>query len=246
MGCSLLVLTALAAGAAFAPAATAAPTPITFVLNGTHPAGRLHEGAFTSGPPFCPAGSFRDERLTARHAYRRFTCADGSGTILVVVHQSEGEERDGRSATWRVSFGTGSYETFVGTGRWVVDVLQAHDPGPFRYTATWKGLADLDARAPTVAVARAQARRTNVTTVTVQLAFRARDNVRTNTVAWTLRASAGGFSVARRGRVRAAAHASVVVRLPVTAGAKHVLVRITAADRWGNRRTVTRRITVRS
>jgi hypothetical protein len=90
-----IFVAAVAAVAAVGGSADAAPVPFTLTLDGSHLpdatlfSGVRHEGPFTSSAPFCPAGfaadvkDVSDEPGVGLIVLRRFTCADGTGSVTV-------------------------------------------------------------------------------------------------------------------------------------------------------------------
>jgi hypothetical protein len=83
-------------------------------------------GPFTASGPVCPTGTtstpFRRtagfERGTGGEIFvgKEFTCDDGSGSFLLVLHVTITFEPFSDTFTWRVMDGTGAYENLHGTG----------------------------------------------------------------------------------------------------------------------------------
>jgi hypothetical protein len=95
--------------------------------------------------------SFEDTRL--------YTCDDGSGT-LTTFQEDWFELKPPFTDTWRISTGTGRYADLRGKGTFRGELLSSNheDPLSVRYRATFTGVVDFDAVAPTARVVRLHVR----------------------------------------------------------------------------------------
>ena len=128
----------------------------------TYPFGLRHTGTFTSGAPFCPTGTLVDIQVlggvsSPLRARRQYTCDDGSGSLVFFVDDPELEH--GSTGTWSIEEGTGRYAGLRGRGQYRGEILSGSpsDFGSVVFRASWQGVADVDAVAPTISVTSARA-----------------------------------------------------------------------------------------
>jgi hypothetical protein len=235
----LVVLIAIvglgAASAMAALAAGSAAKPFELVFNGGYewewadfP---VAAGAFSSKAPFCEAGSARDVQFGNGIA-RRFTCADGSGSITLRLGAS-GPEWTG-DGDWSIVEGTGQYAALRGRGAF-------RGEGGFSistFHSTFQGFVDADAVPPTIALAATASKVKGTKNLyMILLALALRDNVEDNPVNYTVivkRVRTAGVRLASAsGEATEGISIPLRVRRPYN-GAKTVLIQATAVDPVGN------------
>ncbi len=250
-GAALAGLVALAV-AALTNAAGAAPS-FLFRLTMEGPNGQslvgasLHEGLFTATPPFCPSGSGVDlwaspARTTV--SYRMLECADGSGTLTVQVVDTQAERTTGRTGSWRVVEGTGSYTELRGMGTLTVTPLGG-DVGQretTRFRTEWAGIVDFDDVAPPIVVLQSSASRRPgaVREYVVGVAFTAADDVDGNRVSYSVTAFRSGRPLASKHGDLVTGATSVSLRIRPPGRPRTIRLEIEAWDPLGNTRTVAR------
>jgi hypothetical protein len=226
------ILAAAAALLVLALPAAATATPVTLVLEGSHPYEfDRHQGSFTAPAPLCPSGSWQGNG----QGQRVFSCADGSGTFMASFDGNQ-EHHTGGSGPWWITAGTDRYATLRGKGT-ASNVLISADP--ITFTNTWQGVVDFDAIGPAIAVLKASATRLKgAKPYVLRVAFSAPDNV----AVW-----AGEFNqIARRGGTVRDGTVSLTLKIRVPAKAKSVKVQIEATDPVGNTRTIARKVKLRT
>lgn len=251
----------LGGSAATAPAAPAAAGPNEFelTLRGTltlttvasAEVPRLAgKGTFSSRAPFCARGAFVDVLVvpTIPIGYRRFTCADGSGSLTIDFATTEVSRPWG--ARWEISDGTGRYAKLRGRGSARGEVLGGRiDPrlgGALTWRSTLEGVADRDAVAPTITLSRATATklRRPAGAFTIRLALALRDDVEEHPVYYTLRVTTlGGTELARRFGMATEPTVPLTLRVnPRSARAGAVWLELDAEDPIGNPSSLIRRL----
>jgi hypothetical protein len=153
LGAAVIVLAATAVPAA---ARTHAATEFQLVFDGKHTPSLLHEGPFTTSSSLCPSGYAVDTGVDSatESALREFTCSGSAGTFVARLGRLPAEH--GGSGTWQILQGSGPLAALRGKGTWTSVRLSgtATDPASITFRSTWKGVADLDASPPTVAVSK--------------------------------------------------------------------------------------------
>lgn len=134
----------------------ASASEFELVFDGKHTPSLLHEGPFTTSASFCRSGFAVDTAVdpATESASRKFTCAATGATFIARVGRLPAEH--GGSGTWQITEGSGPLADLRGKGTWSSVRLGGNpvDPATITFRSTWKGVADLDASAPTVAVAK--------------------------------------------------------------------------------------------
>ena len=192
-------------------ATTVAGTSVSsfeLVLDGRHvPAtipsasGVMHVGTFTASVPFCASGTMVDLAFEGSVAVRRsYTCGDGTGSMSMRVTRPAFEHFTGGDGSWQILGGTGQYASLRGKGTYT-SVHLGGDPadwGTVTFRSTSSGIADLDADAPQIVVARSSATklRRPVGVYLVRLSFSARDNVEGNVASYQVTIKAGATDLA--------------------------------------------------
>ena len=124
------------------------------VFDGKHAPSLLHEGPFTTSASFCASGYAVDTEVdpATESALRKFTCSGSGAAFTARVGRLPAEH--GGSGTWQITEGTGPLADLRGEGTWTSVRLGGNplDPATITFRSTWKGVADLDAAPPTVAV----------------------------------------------------------------------------------------------
>ena len=121
-----------------------------------------HVGTFTSGAPFCESGTAEDAGWIRSHAngvtsvLREYACADGSGSLTLLIASLDAEHAAAAGSEWRIEQGSGRYEGLHGKGTSSEELLGGNLVDPV--TITSKGFAGgADATAPSVAFTGASA-----------------------------------------------------------------------------------------
>jgi len=158
LGAAIAVLAALGVPAAgiSKDRARAAAAEFQLVFDGKHTPSLLHEGPFTTSTSYCPSGYAVDTGVDSatETALRKFTCSGFAGTFMTRLGKLPAEH--GGSGTWQIVEGSGPLGDLRGKGTWTSVRLSGTitDPASITFRSTWKGVADLDASPPTVAVAK--------------------------------------------------------------------------------------------
>ena len=261
---ALIAAIATSATGATALAGPTAASPFELTLEYRFPAWEAPffepEGTFEARAPFCGSGTFNSLpwRLDAPEAKYRFTCADGSGSLVVATSVSPGDHYPGQPPVVQGSFkileGTGGYTGLRGTGSQFSEILSERvDPDcvPFEpdvfgdesclipiWRSRLRGVAGEDAVAPVAAFSAVKAtklpRPAGAYSLHLELALR--DNVE-GPVAYLLRVTpttsvrelARSFGTTRDGA------ASMTMRFRYYNPAKRaVLLRLGVSDEVGN------------
>jgi hypothetical protein len=194
---------ALSAATALAGRAAASPFELAFegraeAVDGDVFGGWRTVGTFTSGGPFCESGTAVD----APHPHdvlMLYTCADGSGSLTLRIGSDQRSESGwvigGSQSRWTIGEGSGRYAGLRGKGTSSTETLDGDDPFalvvPFR--ATFQGVADADAVAPSLAFTSTSATKLRGAGgwYTIRVALSLRDDVEGNPVAYKLRLKEG-------------------------------------------------------
>jgi len=237
-----LALVTLAAALAATTGAGAAPSEVQLVLNGHQPKNEnealvddLHRGTFTGTPPLCPSGTWAGTGSKVGYA-NQLTCDDGSGEFLLLTRGDQ--ELDG-VGTWSIASGKGKYTTLHGKGTWTNTVVP--DPSVIvRFTSQLQGVVVFDGVPPATRITQATATRvgTSKRLFRVVVAFASADDVTGNSVSYTLSVKdAAGQLATRKGTAGTGlVRLSLLVKIRPSTRRLHVVV--SAADPWGNSRSV--------
>ena len=257
-----------APGAGLATPTTAAPFELT--LEYQFPAWEAPildaEGTFASRAPFCPSGTFFPLawRVGAPEPKYRFTCDDGSGSLVVSTSVGPGDHYPGQppvvEGSFRILEGTGSYAGLRGKGSQRSAILSERvDPDciPFEpdvfgdescripiWRSTLQGVAGEDAVAPTVAFSNVEITKLGrpAGAYSLVLTIALRDNSEGSPVSYLLRVTpttsarelARSFGTAQEGST------SMTMRFRYYKPPKRaVLLRLSVADEVGNESSVT-------
>jgi hypothetical protein len=208
--------------------------------------GSLQEGTFAARAPFCRSGTVVALPTDVAFMYR-FTCHDGSGSVVV-------SSADGLfpwfdpfwlapwTTTWRIVEGTGRYVDLRGKGSLRSEILVADPDGRFTLRSTLQGIAAEDAVAPTIGFSSLEVTKLRRPggAYSLKLEIALRDNLEGNPVSYTLRVTpatsarelASSFGTTQAGAV------SVTMRTPRVYGLRAMLLRLTASDEVGNESSV--------
>jgi hypothetical protein len=267
----VVALTAAIAMSAIGATALGAPTQtspfeltLEYRFTGWEEAGTWGEGTFAALAPFCRSGSFvelRDRGIGASSTYR-FTCNDGSGSLVISTSISPADHYPGQPpvvlGSWKVLEGTGGYAGLRGTGS-QRSVIQGEKLDPDCvppdgldewclipvWRSTLEGVAAEDAVAPSVDFSSVRvtklARPAGAYSLDVGIALR--DDVEGNPLSYLLRVTpttsarelARSFGTTRDGT------ASMTMRVRYYKPPKRaVLLRLSASDEVGNESSVNR------
>jgi hypothetical protein len=168
---AIVAVALMAAGGAGAKA-----TAFELVFDGRH-TGLMHEGTFTTSSEQCASGTASDVSVDAETATRQFNCVGGDGFKAKV---SPLPSEHGGNGSWQIIGGTGALADLRGKGAFVSIRLSGNpnDPTSITFRSTWDGVADLDVTPPTIAFARATARKLtrSKSTWDIHVGFVLRDN----------------------------------------------------------------------
>jgi hypothetical protein len=212
------------------------------VFDGKHAPSLLHEGPFTTSASFCPSGYAVDTGVdpATETALRKFTCAGSGAAFTARVGRLPAEH--GGSGTWQITDGSGPLADLRGKGTWSSVRLGGNptDPATITFRSTWKGVADLDATAPTVAVSSksVQKLRRPKGTYRVRLVVALRDAAR-NSVSYTLAVidPRRPFDwLATKSGATSSGTVSVSLRIRPTNRTRSVQLKVDASDPVGNSR----------
>jgi hypothetical protein len=238
----IAIVGSVVASAAAAPAAVSAAKPFELVFDGGYEFdddGVLQgTGTFTSKAPFCESGSAVDvwsEVLMGR----RFVCADGSGSItLVLVYRNIDGDGD-----WSILEGTGQYAGLRGRG---TVRGEAWDWLP-TFRSTFQGFVAADAVAPAITLTSLKASKVSGTKsiYTIPVALDIRDDVEDNPVTYkvivTRENGAGPWLASKSGEAMGGVSFELRVRRP-NGRVRAVLVQTTAVDPVGNESSLVVRV----
>jgi hypothetical protein len=195
------------------------------------------QGTFTSRAPFCATGTFVNVRANV------FTCDDGTGSLTVLW----------RDTTFQILDGSGSYAGLRGRGSVRTEFLGGEgdeSSGYSRYRATFEGMVDRDAVAPSIDISKVTVTklRRPAGAYSIKVALALHDNVEGNPVSYMLRVTAtgasrlrGGTELARTFGIAETGAVSHVLRvLPLSTKAKSIRLVLTASDPVGNESSLKR------
>jgi len=254
----LAVVTSIALGAAGAAAAPSAATPFELVLAGGHesvpaseafPFGIRHSGTFRSGTPFCPSGTYVDllyDALNGLEDLRRFSCEDGTGT-LVVAMEMWFEHKSPFTDTWRIVGGSGRFDDLRGRGTYRGEFVSGDEgdlPLSVRYRSTLRGFVAFDSVAPTIGVVTAKVTKVRPasSTYSIRLTLMMDDNEPGNAVSYTvaIEPGGGGLYLAEKKGSATPGKVTMALRFRPEPGGRTIRLQLRAEDPVGNWRWVTR------
>jgi hypothetical protein len=194
-------------------------------------------GTFRSQAPFCATGVVdpADPLLGSAGSVLRLACDDGAGSLMVSIVPAEVHGASWNT-TWRILDGSGSYAGLRGKGSLRGEVLRSDQWGG-TWRATFQGIVDRDAVAPTIRLSSATATklRRPAGTYALKLGIAVRDNVADNPVSYTVRASGpGGRELARSTGIARTEAVSIKLRVRPLVKSRIVRLQISAEDPVGN------------
>jgi hypothetical protein len=216
-------------------------------------------GTFTSGTPFCASGTAEGEVWFGRPGAagaRRYTCADGSGSLTLSISRLDAEYATGASGEWAIVDGSGSYEDLRGKGTYTGELLGGNPADfstPIVFRTIARGLADADPTPPSLAITSASATklRRPAGAYSIHVTFSLRDDVEGNPVAYSLSAKSGPrnpgnrrlFELASKEGSTAFGTVSTKLRVfPSSKRVRSVQLQLSASDPNGNEVSITRRL----
>jgi hypothetical protein len=262
----------VAASAATALAARSAASPFELVLTSRYEAlppecfegdaldkpqcfESISVGTFTSGVPFCGSGTTEDvgwfggwPSSTVAGVVRRYTCADGSGSVTLSISNLLAEYRTGGWGQWAIVEGSGRYEGLRGKGTYTGELLGG-DPEnaatPMMFRTRSEGFADFDAVAPSIAFTSASATKLrsprDAPAYLIRVSFSVRDDVQANPVAYRLKVAQSRIEIASKEGTSASGLVSTTLRVePFRKGLRSVGLYLRASDPVGNEQLLNR------
>jgi hypothetical protein len=200
-----------------------------------------HVGTFTSGPPFCASGTAEDVGWFRRQfnsdvgALRHYVCADGSGSLLLVIESLQAEHGQGAGSEWTIDEGSGLYTGLRGKGTSREESMGGNS-GIARITSN--GFAGTeDATAPSLAFTGASATklRRPAGAYAIRVAFSLRDDVDGTPVTYRLVVTDGLRVLASAKGATAAGSVTTTVRVrPSSKRVRNVALRLYGSDWIGN------------
>jgi hypothetical protein len=195
VGIGLAGVVAVSAATALAARSAASPFELVAIdryegacLPFCEPAEAEHVGEkFTSGAPFCEAGTVADVGSGPRgELFRRYTCTEDGGSLTLAEHEGP----PGRGE-WTIVEGSGCYAGLRGKGSYSSEFLT--EDRAIGWRTTLRGFADHDSVTPSVAFTSASATKLRGVPVAyaIRVALSLRDDVEANTVAYALRVKEG-------------------------------------------------------
>ena len=206
-----------------------------------------HVGTFTSGAPFCGSGTAEDVGWFRRQfnsdvgALRHYVCADGSGSLLVVIESLRAEHGQGAGTEWTIDQGSGLYAGLRGKGTSREEPMGGN-PGVVMITSN--GFAGTeDATAPSLAFTGASATklRRPAGAYAIRVAFSLRDDVVGTPVTYKLVVTDGLRVLAgTTGRTASGSVTTMVKVRPSSKRVRSVDLRLYGSDWIGNEVSIIR------
>jgi hypothetical protein len=196
-------------------------------------------GTFTSGAPFCESGT-GEQWLFDAGRIRRYTCADGSGSLTLSISHPYVEWTTGSSGRWEIDEGSGRYEDLRGRGTYTGELLSGNPMDvskPLAFRTTAQGFAGVDTGAPSVAFTSATATklRRPAGAYSIRVAFSALDDFEGLPVAYRLKVTEGSRELNSRQGETASGSVSTMLRIqPSSKRPRSVDVHLRAVDWLGN------------
>jgi hypothetical protein len=212
------------------------------------PNGIRNRGTFSASAPFCASGTFVDlsnDFLNSFQDTRRYTCSDGSGT-LITLQEHWYEVKLPFTDTWSIVSGTDRYANLRGRGTFRGEILTRNgdDPLAITFRSVMRGLVAFDALAPTIAVSstRVTKLRRPARTYSIRVTFSLRDNEAQDSLSYLVAVEPedGGLYLAQKQGSTATGKVTVTLRVKPASGAKKVLLHVRGEDAVGNWRWLTR------
>jgi hypothetical protein len=205
-------------------------------------------GTFTSGAPFCGSGTAETAEPSGPfvHLIRRYTCADGSGSVTVRISRLDAEFTTGSSGEWEITEGSGQYEGLHGKGTYSGELLGGN-PADLRAPITFRtralGFAAVDTAQPSIAITSASATklRRPAGAYLIRVAFSLRDDVEGLPVVYELKVTEGRRYLYLNGTMGETASGSVSTTLRIWPSSKRmrsVNLHVRATDWIGNEQLV--------
>ena len=250
--------TALGARTAAGPFELTLEYPVPWWENSSCPG-----GTFAAGAPFCTTGRVVElaRRVGITDAKYRFTCDDGSGSLVVsasvALDDHIAPQPSVIEGSWRILEGTGSYVGLRGKGSQRSEIVSelnpecVPEPGfecpwwipPPTWRSTLEGVAGEDAVAPAIGFSGVDVRKLPrpAGAYSLDVAIALRDDVEGNPVSYTLRVTpttsarelASNIGTTQGGTI------STTMRVryyrPLV---RAVLLRLTASDEVGNESSI--------
>jgi hypothetical protein len=201
-------------------------------------------GTFTSGAPFCGSGTAETAEPSGPlvHLVRRYTCADGSGSVTLRISRLDAEFTTGLSGEWEITEGSGHYEGLRGKGTYTGELLGGNPEDlrtPIAFRTSAHGFAAVDTAPPSIAITSASATklRRPAGAYLIRVAFSLRDDVDGLPVAYRLKVTDGGRYLYLNGTMGETASGSVSTTLRIRPYGKRprsVDLRVRATDWIGN------------
>jgi hypothetical protein len=248
---ALAGVVAVSAAAALDARSTASPFELVTVdhYEGVEFDAWFRGGTFTAGAPFCESGAtdLESEPWFAEAVRRRYTCADGSGSLVLAERVVSSLPYVG--GEWTIVEGSGRYAGLRGKGDYLSEQL-SDQPG-LVYRTSMRGFADYDSVAPSVAITSARATKLSprAGTYTIRVALSLRDDVEGNPVRYSVGVTEGPQHPRDRGHLLldvkdgSTTSGSVSMRLHVWPSSKRVRslqLQVSGSDPVGNEVTLVR------
>ena len=255
---------AVAMSAATALAALSAASPFELVFTGRYepwpecevnPSDLCFDtkpavGTFTSGAPFCGSGSGEDvgypQQPGVVGVIRRYTCADGSGSLTLSMSSLNAEFMAGSSGGWKIVEGSGRFEGLRGMGTYTGELLGGNPADlsrPIVFRATAQGFAGVDAGGPSVdftSVIPTKLQRP-AGAYSLRVALSLRDDFEGVPVFYSLRVTEGGRLLASTRGETASGSVSTMLRIrPSSKRVRTVVLRLYGSDWLGNGQSLER------
>jgi hypothetical protein len=205
-------------------------------------------GTFTSRDPFCGSGTAETAEPSGPlvHVVRRYTCADGSGSLTLRISRLDAEFTTGSSGEWEIIEGSGQHEGVRGKGTYTGELLGGNPADlrmPIAYRTTMRGFAGADAVAPSIAITNASPTklRRPAGAYLIRVALSLQDDVEGSPVAYNLRVTEGRRVLAIATGETASGSVSTTLRIqPSSKRVRTVVLRVYGSDWIGNGQSLER------
>jgi hypothetical protein len=198
-------------------------------------------GTFTSGAPFCGFGTAEtaDPSGPLFHLIRRYTCADGSGSVTLRISRLDAEFTTGSSGDWAIVEGSGLYEGLGGKGTYTGELLGGNVTDisrPIVFTTVLQGIASTDKTAPSISIASAKATkiRRDPGRYLIRVALSLQDDIAGNPVEYSLKATDGPWYLDSTSGTTASGSVSTTLNILVGKRVRDVRLHLHASDPVGN------------
>jgi hypothetical protein len=197
--------------------------------------------------PFCESGSTEDlDYFSPPGVTRRYTCADGSGSLTLWSSRLDAEYTTGSSGEWAIVDGAGLYEGLRGKGTYAGELLGGSSMDvskPIVFRTVLRGVASADRTPPSISItsARATKVRRDPGSYLVRVALVLRDDVEGNPVAYSLKATEGPWYLDSTSGTTASGSVSTTLRvLTSSTRVRSVNLHLLASDPVGNEGLIVR------